>query len=292
MSNLITEAFVQQYRSNVQHLYQQKGSKLRGTTRAVTVNAKRHYFERLGATAAVKKTVRHSDTPLVNSQHSRRMVEMTDYEWADLVDQTDKIRMLISPESEYAMNAASAFGRAYDDAIIEAFAATAYSGETGGTAVAFDSSDQAGDVDNASAALTTTIVLNAKTALDVKEVPSGDRFFLLSPEYMNQLLVGTTIPASSSDYNTIKAMVQGDVDTWCGFRFITTNRLPLAVATEYYSFAWHKDSMGVAMGKDFGARIIERADKSFSTQVYTSASFGATRIDGNGVYRLQLDDDA
>jgi hypothetical protein len=227
---------------------------------------------------------------LVNSQHSRRRVELEDYEWADLVDQSDKIRLLISPESEYAINAANAFGRAYDDAVIDAFDASAWTGETGGTEVTF-ANDGTTDTDASAAALATSVVLDAKTALDAKEVPSGDRYFLLSPEYLNQLLVNTTIPASSSDYNSIKAMVQGDLDTWCGFKFILTNRLPLAVATEFYCFLWHRDSMGVAMGKDFGARIVERADKSFSTQVFTSATFGATRIQGEGVLRMQLDDD-
>lgn len=64
------------------------------------------------------------DTP-----HSRRMVTLSDYEWADLVDDQDKIRMLIDPTSEYAMAASWAFGRSKDDVIIAAALGTAYSGE-------------------------------------------------------------------------------------------------------------------------------------------------------------------
>ena len=44
-----------------------------------------------------------SDTP-----HSRRMVTMDHYEYADLIDDQDKVQMLIDPTSTYA-NAAAKF---------------------------------------------------------------------------------------------------------------------------------------------------------------------------------------
>ena len=103
MSTQITTAFVEQYKSNVFHLAQQKGSRLRDCVRTETVTGKAHFFERIGSTAAQKRTSRHSDTPRMDTPHSRRKVTMDDYDWADLIDNEDKVRMLISPQSEYAL---------------------------------------------------------------------------------------------------------------------------------------------------------------------------------------------
>jgi hypothetical protein len=290
MATTITEAFVQQYKNNVISLYQQKGSKLRGTIREESLVGKQYFFERLGSTAAVKRTTRHGDTPIVESDHSRRMVTLVDYEWADLVDQFDKIRLLISPESEYAINGAMALGRAYDDEVIAAFDGTAKSGETGSTSVSF-ASEAAGDLDYSGAALTTANVLAIKKKLDEQDVPEGDRFIVASPAALEQLLKQSTAPnAASGDYNTIRALVSGDINTWVGFKWITTTRLPSPAANMRYGFAWHKDSMGVAVGKDITSRMSERDDKGYSVQVYLCGVFGATRIQGNGVVRFKINE--
>ena len=135
MSIQITTAFVEQYKSNVFHLAQQKGSRLRDAVRSESVTGKSHFFERIGSTAALKRTSRHADTPRVDTPHSRRRVTMEDYDWADLIDQEDKVRMLISPQSEYAKAGAYAMGRAMDDAIIAAATGNAFAGVSGGTSV-------------------------------------------------------------------------------------------------------------------------------------------------------------
>src|SRR3990167_11173338 len=147
MSQQIDQARVSQFKSNVTALYQQNGSKLKGKVREETLVGKQHFFERLGATAAVKRTTRHTDTPQVDSPHSRRMVSASDFEWADLVDQQDKLKMLIDPQSDYAVNAAKALGRAYDDEVIAAFDGLVYSGETGATTITFANDSPAGDLD-------------------------------------------------------------------------------------------------------------------------------------------------
>jgi len=256
-----------------------------------TLVGKQHFFERLGATAAVKKIIRHGDTPLVNTPHSRRMVTLVDFEWADLVDQQDKIRLLINPESEYAINASWALQRAYDGEVIFAFDGDVKTGETGSTTVTFANDNPAGDLDFSSAALTTPNLLNVKRKLDEKEVPPGDRFIIVSPPALEQLLKASTAPiAASSDYNTIKALVNGDLDTWVGFKWVVSTLLPSPASNMRYCFAWHKNSMGVAMGKDITVDIGIRRDKSNSTQVYVMGTYGATRVQGEGVVRFKIDE--
>ena len=227
----VEQARVLQFKANVTHLYQQTPAKLRGTFREESLIGKAHFFERLGTEAAVLKTSRHADTVLLDPAHTRRMVVPGDYVWNALVDNQDKIRLLIDPNSEYAIAAARALQRAQDDVYIAAFAADAATGESGATAVTF-ATEKAGDVDISAAAAKTTDVLTVKKALDGGDVDMDERYACVHPSYITQLLANTTAPiVSSSDYNTIKALVQGSLDTWVGFKWITTTRVLLSSGT-------------------------------------------------------------
>ena len=121
MSTQITTAFVEQYSSNIQMLSQQKGSILRDKVRLESVTGKNAFFDQVGSVTASVRSTRHSDTPQSNTPHSRRRVSLVDYEFADLIDDLDKVRMLVDPTSTYALGYfAYAMGRAMDDAIITA----------------------------------------------------------------------------------------------------------------------------------------------------------------------------
>jgi hypothetical protein len=288
MSTQITTAFVQQFSSNVQLLSQQMGSRLRGMVSEEAVTGEKAFFDQVGAAAAVKRTTRHGDTPLVETPHSRRMVTMDSYEWADLIDDADKVRMLIDPTSAYARTAAAAIGRAMDDAIIAAALGTAKTGKSGTTSTSFLSSNviPGGSVD-----MTIEKLIKAKSLLDQSDVdPSIPRYICVSPRQIEALLNTTAV--TSSDFNTVKALVQGDIDTFMGFRFIVSNRLALDSGTNVRScFAWAEDGIKLAVGKDVMARIEERADKSYATQVYYCATFGATRMEEEKVVKIDCDED-
>src|SRR5438876_1181347 len=126
MSVNITTAFVQQYSANVQMLAQQNGSKLRACVREEPVVGKQGFFDQIGATAARRRTSRHSDTPRMDTPHARRRVALEDFDWGDLIDNEDKVRTLIDPASTYAMNAAKAMGRAQDEVVVTAALGTSY----------------------------------------------------------------------------------------------------------------------------------------------------------------------
>ena len=105
MSIQIDKAFVQQYRSNIEIGLQQRGSKLAGLVRNETQNSEYEYFDKINATEAQKVMGRHQDTPLISTPHDRRRVGLSDYDWADLIDKKDKIRLVIDPTSAYVTNA-------------------------------------------------------------------------------------------------------------------------------------------------------------------------------------------
>ena len=275
MSTQITTAFVEQYKSNVFHLAQQKGSRLRDTVRSETVTGKAHFFERIGSTAAQKRTSRHSDTPRMDTPHSRRKVTMDDYDWADLIDNEDKVRMLISPTSDYALAGAYAMGRAMDDAIISAATGTAYGGVAGGTSVVLPAGQK---IAHNSTNLTIAKLLSAKKLLDAAEVdPDEARFLICTADQIQDFL--NIAEVKSSDYNTIKALAQGQIDTYLGFKFIRSERLGQDATPNRQVLAFTKSAIGLALGADITTKISERSDKNYATQVFLSMTIGATRIE-------------
>jgi len=290
MSNQITTAFVQQYSSNVQMLSQQMGSVLRGVVDVESVTGKSAFFDQVGKTTAVVRSSRHADTPQIDTPHSRRRVTLADYEWADLIDNADKVRLLIDPTSSYAKAAAAAMGRAMDDVIIAALGGTAYTGETGSTSVALPSAQKPYS-SSQSDGLTITKLLEAKRLLDAADVdPSLQRYLVCGPKQIGDLL-GTT-QVTSSDFNTVKALAQGQVDSFLGFKFIVTNRLKLDATNtdDRLAYAFTADAIKLAIGQDVLARIDERADKSYSTQVYYAMSIGATRMEEEKVVEIACDE--
>ena len=275
MSVQITTAFVEQYKSNVFHLAQQKGSRLRDACRTETVTGKAHFFERIGASAAQKRTSRHSDTPRVDTPHSRRKVSLDDYDWADLIDQEDKVRMLISPSSEYAQAGAWAMGRAMDDALIAAATGNAFGGVAGGTTVALPSGNK---VAHGSAGLNLAKLLSGKEIIDAADVdPEEERYVVCAAGQITDLLNVTQV--TSSDFATVKALAQGDIDTFLGFRFIRSERLGQDSDGNRQVLMFTKSALGLAIGADVQTRISERDDKNYATQVFLSMSIGATRIE-------------
>ena len=208
-ANQITTAFVNQFSSNVQLLSQQMGSLLRNTVDIETVNGEKAFFDQVGSTAAVEKTTRNADTPLVETPHERRMVTMSDYEYATLIDDQDKIRLLIDPTS-YARAAAAAMGRKMDDVIIAAMFGDAKTGKDGSTTTSFPAGNQ---IASGSGGLTIAKLVEAKQKLDENSVdPSIPRYIVVSPKQISDLLNSTTV--TSADFNTVRALSTGTISNY------------------------------------------------------------------------------
>lgn len=283
MSNQITTSFVQQYSNNVMMLSQQKGSLLRGAVDVETVVGKNAFFERIGAVTAVKRTTRHADTPQIDTPHSRRRVSMVDYEYADLIDNQDKIRTLIDPTSSYATAAAMALGRSMDDEIIAAVSGNSFGGETGSTSVALPSAQKITEA--STGGMTIAKLREAKEIMDSNSVdPSLQRFIVVGPKQISDLL-GTT-EVTSSDFNTVKALANGEINQFLGFNFITSNRLDLT-SSKRLCLAFTSQAIKLALGQDLMTRIDERSDKGYATQVYVCMSVGATRMEEEQVVTIE-----
>lgn len=284
MSNQITTAMVKQFGSNVELVYQQTEARLRAGVRVETVKGEVEFFEQIGTTSAVKSTSRYAPMPLVNTPHMRRMVAVEDYTWADLVDPLDLKKTLIDPTSPYVINAGRAFARLTDEVIISAFFADAYTGKNGTTSVSFPTATN--QVSAASAGLTLSKLISAKEILDNNDVPPENRHIAITGTQLADLL-GTT-EVTSADYNTIKALVKGEVDSFLGFKFHLVNLLETDGSGNRRVPVWHGDAMLLGVGQDAKASIDKRTDLDrLPMQVSYIMSLGATRMQEEGVVEIQ-----
>lgn len=294
MSTEITTSFVNQYSSNIQALVQQKGSKLRDLVGYESVRGKNLFIDQIGQVAAVKKTTRHADTPQSDTPHKRRRLTLETYHWADLIDNDDKVRMLIDPTSDYANAAAWAMGRAIDEAIVSAAFGTAYTGEAGAAAVSLPTSQVIDS--NCASKFTFDKLREVKRLFDKCDAPSEGRVIVLSAQQLDDLLSETKV--TSSDYASAKALVQGELDTFMGFKFVQLNAknscgdliLPDVTSNDTVvgrsCLAFQTDGIKLGIGQDIVGKITERDDKCFATQVYYEMAIGAVRMQEELVVKI------
>ncbi len=291
MSVQITTAFVEQYKGNVEHLVQQKGSRLRDKVSVETVTGKNAFFEQVGSTNARQRTTRHQDTPRMDTPHSRRRVSLIDYDWADLIDDEDRVRMLIDPTGPYSVAASNAMGRAMDTAIIDAADGTAFTGVAGGTSTSYAAANtidvQVGISPAADTGLNVGKLRAAKQVLDANEAEDDGRTMVINAKQLQNLLAETEI--TSSDYAAVKALVHGEVNTFLGFDFVRTELIEVDANSDHKVLFWQRMGMKLAIGSEPQVKISERDDKNYATQVFVSMSIGSTRMQEELVGYIECD---
>ena len=290
MSVTISNAFIAQYNANLEHLCQQMGSKLRNYVSMERVKGKTAFFDQIGVSTAAPKGVKspstvapstapnayHLGTPVMDTPFDRRKVDLATWNWGDLIDNDDKVRMLNDPTSDVARSGAMAMGRAIDQIILTAATATAYTGETGATSVVLP---EAQIVDSgATSVFNLDKLLEIKTLMDAGDVPEEDRVIAIQAADLKNLLKETKV--TSTDYASVKSLVNGQIDTSMGFKFIrVANSVWTAAgygANE--AVAFHRNGIKLAIGQDIVSHIDVRSDLCYATQVYSEMTLGATRM--------------
>ena len=287
MSNQITTSFVRQFGDSVLMLAQQQESKLRNSVRVEQIVGEDRAFDQIGSVSMTELTDRHGDTSYVQTPHRRRWVTPTPRTVADLIDRPDMVRTLNDTQNAYVRSFAAAIGREQDMTIINAVEATAKSGKAGTSNVSFDSNMVVpADLETTStdAPLTVDKLRRAKRLLDERD--AGDmRTIVVSPAQMENLL-GIT-EATSSDFNTVKALVNGEINEFLGFKFITTSLMP-----DNKVYFWDEAGMLLGVAQDPMFKIDEVPTKNYSTSVYASVDIGAVRMEESRVGRMDVDSNA
>lgn len=259
MSKFLTNAAVQEFDSEVKHAYQAKG-KLRNTvTIRTNVTGDSYKFAGTGKGLANQKATQADVTPM-DITYNRPTAILENWNAPEYTDIFDQATVNFDEKSELAETIADAITRREDQIIIDAMDAGTYSATptlaTQGLLIDLTATN----------ALTVAALRQASTkGLTKRGVEGKDRTIALSADSLDQLLA--TTQTTSSDFNTVKALVNGEIDTFLGFKFcvIETREeggLPGDETTAVASFCYHKKAIGYAIGLDMKTSIDWVAQKT------------------------------
>ena len=287
MSFLIDAAFTKQFSSNVEHLSQQKKSRLRNTVRNEMVVGEEAFFNQIIAGDPETVNDRFADSPQIDTTHNRRRVAPIGKRWGDFIDTLDNVRTLIDPTNAYVQAASMSMGRAIDVIIRDAATGTALTGKTGSVSTVLPTSQKETSAGNLTVAKL-RLVKEIFWANDVDDDdPNNKLYFAVTGSQLSSLLSETAV--TSSDFNTVKALVNGDVDQYMGFTFIRYENLTKS-GNDRTCFAYAKSGITLGINKDMRVEVTRRADKSFAWYAFAEMSLGATRMEEEKVVECTCDE--
>jgi len=292
----VEEAYVRQYSANVYRMAQQTGSRLRPYVTEVPMKGESMTFPRVHPTAAIRSTSIYDDSPIVHTPFSVRTLRAYEYVWGDMVDWKQDLNLLIDPTSDVTAMGAYAMGRVIDDIIIEdGFLGDAYEGKKGETTVTFPDSQKipitvGGGSSNTGmnlAKLKEAKSLFGKADIDLDN-PANKLYMAISQSQLDDLLDEDKL--TSNEYANVKALVNGDVDSFMGFKFIRLERLK---KTDIGSgdiartcVAWTKGAIKLAMPQEITGHISERADKNYNWYSHMKMKTGSCRLEDQMVVHI------
>jgi hypothetical protein len=296
----IDTAYVNSYHSNIELKYQQMISRLRDKVRIEFQNSVLDFYDRIGPTDVVERTTRYEDTPNIEVAFDRRAVTFRDFVWSSLIDTQDRLRMIADPTSAYVQNAAMAMERKMDSLICQAANGNAFTGPAGQTVVALPSSQTLAIdyVESGSATGSNLTIGKLRKTRDMlvsaEAVDENEVINLVCAQSQITAMLRTT-EVTNQDFNSVKALCDGHVDTFLGFKFTRTQKTQLDSAsgtsgTTRHVLAFPQRGMLMALAQEPMTRVTERPDKNYNVQVYVSASFNATRMWEEQVVEILCDE--
>jgi len=281
MADTQNEIYAQAYGQNIMQLAQQKYSKLINTVyMKPNVRGKTFFQDQIGEWDMSTKGGRNVVTPNNDPNLARRMGVMLDYHDNRMLDRGDELKCISDPRSAYTIAAARSLGRKIDDVIIAAaVSTTTASGETGSTTAPT----------TATLAITTgnlfiQDITRMKLALDNEDVESEERFIVITPTLLASALNDSKI--TSSDYANVKALVNGQIDTFMGFNWIQSTRI--AEQANLEGLVFQKYALCLAMAAAPMVRTDERRDISYSWQIYYELNCGAVRLEESRIRKITV----
>ena len=287
MSKNLTDAAVQEFDSEVKQEYQGMAT-LRSTVTVRTgVVGDAYKFVRQGKGLANQKATQADVTPM-DITYARQTANMENWNAPEYTDIFDQAEVNFDEKAELAQTIAKAIGRREDQLVIDALAAVTFAATNDGdadTGRVFD--------DSATTNFTLSLIRDAVGHLDDIEAESSDRHIVLRTQALQKLLEDTTV--TSSDFNVVKALVTGDLDSYMGLKFHKIGSrveggLP-GVEADRVAFVYHKQAIGIAIAIDLKTTIDWVAQKTswLANGMYKA---GAVAREPQGIVKLQYDETA
>jgi len=275
MAQGISSAFVTLFDAEVKQAYQ--GQRLlSGLVRErQNVEGSTVKFPKIGKGSATLRVPQTDVTPL-NITYSQVTATMSDYNAAEYSDIFHQAKVNFDERRELVQVVSGSIGRRMDQLVLDALAASS------------TSLTVSNDIGGTDTNLNLTKLRTAKRYLDKNNVPMDGRVFLVSAAGLESLLGETAI--TSADFNSVKALVNGEIDTFLGFKFTmigdrSEGGLAIDGSLDRVCFAYHRDAVGFGIGMNMKTEINYVPEKT-SYLVNGMFSAGAVAIDDEGIVKI------
>ena len=280
----IENLFATEFDSMVKHEYAQQESKLEGLGRIRRGKAETYNFNRMGNMIAQEYGA--GALQFQNTTYSKVSVTVRDYYAYELARVIDINKLITDERRDLAISSAQAAANKKDQIIIDAL-------DAGKSATSFGADGRS---------WTLADMISLSQFMTAKGIPTTDRYYVCHPTSLGKALALEQV--GSADYNTTKALVTGELDTYLGFKFIqigdmeNLQGLPFNSSTNVRTnFAFHggiKGSLGVAMSSEQKS-VVEWLSTHDAWKVGINFSCGAVGIGSQeagreGIYAHLVDE--
>lgn len=273
MSRNLTQNQINSFDARVKSAYE-NGGMLRSTVEvADNVVGATHRFNKIGKGLATRR-IDQTDVVPMNIIHGNATATLEDWNAAEYTGIFNQQKVNYKEQDKLAGIIANAIGRREDQLILDALDAAA-------TTLTVST-----DVGGVGTGLNTAKIRRTARLLNQKGVPrgKGERTLVVSSEGLEQLLGDTQV--TSSDYNVVKTLYDGEISHWIGFEFkIMEDRdeggLPKASNLRTF-FAYHKSAIGLAVGINMRTEVNYIPVKT-SWLANGIFSAGSVAIDADGI---------
>ena len=279
MAESLATNFANRFNEQFDMLAQSMLPKMEPSVIIDTEGGERAFRDQIGEMDGEEIADLNADTPIQAENTNRRAITTTPWVWNRLVRRWEITRLMKDPKNAYVRAAVAARNRHVNKKIASAAIATAKGGKDGSQNFPFDPNQNVGNAGNTGLTLdkirTARRILGNNAVLDIE---SNELYFTAT--YTQQADLLATTEATSSDFNSVKALVNGEIDTFMGFRWIwLQDELIASDSTGRLCFAHAKSGLTLRKPEDFFRRVTERPDKNYNMQVYMSGDYGASRLE-------------
>lgn len=284
----VADHYSKQFTANTELLLQRMGPKLMPyVTMSGYEGESAQVVKQFGEVEFNTAAGRFEDTVWSEIEHKQRWVFPTDYDLSLPVDKRDEIRLIGDLQSPYVAAMAAAYGRKIDDIIIAATFAVAQTGTNGGTQTSHPSGQQiAHNFGAGGTGLSIEKLREARRILLANEVDLDREtaVVVVRAKQLDDMLAQTEV--TSADYNSVKALVQGEIDTFLGFKFVHNEGI-LATTDPYTRVpVWVPSGMHFGSWNNLETDIGPRRDKKNTMQIFQRFTAAATRLEEKKVVEI------
>ena len=281
MALSLSNAFVTLFDAEVKQAYQGKAQLVGAVRQRRGVEGSTVKFPKVGRGVATARITQTDVTPM-NVGFSQVTCTLADWNAAEYSDIFSQQKINFDERQELAQVVGSAIGRRQDQLILDALSASS------------TSLTVANSIGGANTNMNVAKLREAAKLLNKSNVPMDGRHIIIHANSLAAMLSETSV--TSSDFNTVKALVQGEINTFLGFMFhVLGDRseggLPIDGSNDRTIYAFHQAAVGYAEGIAPRTEINYVAEKT-SFLVNALFSAGAIAIDDEGIVKITARDTA